>query len=80
MNPPVIVDTNVVVAGLITGNETSPVALILNGMLSGKLLYLLSPALLEEYARYCCGRNLSRYTGLWRGRSGARRHRQRDVA
>ena len=49
MNPPVIVDTNVVVAGLITGNRTNPVALILNGMLSGKLLYLLSPALLEEY-------------------------------
>ena len=43
MNPPVIVDINVVVAGLITGNNTSPVALILNGMVSGKLLYLLSP-------------------------------------
>ena len=32
--PAVIVDTNVVVAGLLTGNETSPVARILDGMLA----------------------------------------------
>lgn len=50
MTPPVfVVDTNVVVAGLITGLSNSPVASVLDAMLSGSLLYLLSPELLEEY-------------------------------
>jgi len=44
-----VVDTNVVVAGLITGASESPVAVVLNEMVSGRLLYLLSPALLGEY-------------------------------
>ena len=37
MNPPVIVDTNVVVAGLITSNKTSPAALILNVHVVGEI-------------------------------------------
>lgn len=50
MIPPVfVVDTNVVVAGLITESSDSPVVAVLEAMLSGSLLYLLSPALLEEY-------------------------------
>ena len=50
MSPPVfVVDTNVVVAGLVTAPGTSPVVAILDAMLSGRLLYLMSPALLEEY-------------------------------
>lgn len=50
MTPAVfVVDTNVVAAGLITGSSRSPVALILDAMLSGTLAYLLSPALLDEY-------------------------------
>ena len=50
MSPPVfLVDTNVVVAALITGSSDSPVASILDAMLSGSLLYLLSPDLLSEY-------------------------------
>ncbi|MDZ7768274.1 MAG: putative toxin-antitoxin system toxin component, PIN family [Woeseiaceae bacterium] len=50
MSPPVfVVDTNVVVAGLVTGSSSSPVALALDGMLSGTLVFLLSPALLDEY-------------------------------
>ena len=49
-NPSVfVVDTNVLVAGLVTGASDSPVATIVDAMLAGKLLYLLSPALLEEY-------------------------------
>lgn len=44
-----IVDTNVVVAGLITNDEQSPVAQILDGMLTGRFIYLLSPDLLFEY-------------------------------
>lgn len=50
MTPPVfVVDTNVVAAGLITGPSRSPVARIVDAMLSGTLIYLLSPALLDEY-------------------------------
>ncbi len=50
MSPPVfVVDTNVVVAGLVTSSSRSPVALVLDSMLSGTLIFLLSPALLDEY-------------------------------
>ncbi len=44
-----VVDTNVLVAGLITAEVNSPTALILDAMLSGGMAYLLSPALLQEY-------------------------------
>jgi putative PIN family toxin of toxin-antitoxin system len=47
--PVFVVDANVVVAGLITGADRSPVAFILDAMLSGSLLHLLSPELLAEY-------------------------------
>jgi putative PIN family toxin of toxin-antitoxin system len=45
----VIIDTNVVVSGLITGDEQSPVCRILDGMLEAGFEFLLSPALLKEY-------------------------------
>ncbi|RVT48025.1 putative toxin-antitoxin system toxin component, PIN family [Rubrivivax albus] len=45
----VIVDTNVVIAGLLTGNATSPVARILDGMLAADFPFVLSEALLAEY-------------------------------
>jgi predicted nucleic acid-binding protein len=46
MSPPVfVVDTTVVVAG----SSRSPVALVLDAMLSGTLVFLPSPALLDEY-------------------------------
>ncbi len=44
-----VVDTNVVVAGLINGSRDSPASAILNAVLSGGLVYLLSPALLAEH-------------------------------
>ncbi|MFT4581295.1 MAG: putative PIN family toxin of toxin-antitoxin system [Gammaproteobacteria bacterium] len=44
-----IVDTNVLVAGLITSSVDSPVVLVVDAMLSGSLIYLLSPELLKEY-------------------------------
>ena len=50
MRPPVaVVDTNVVVAGLLTRDLASSVARVLDGMLTGRFAYLLSPALLREY-------------------------------
>ncbi len=47
--PTVIVDTNVVVAGLLTAHHTSPVARILDGMLAAAFSFVLSEALLAEY-------------------------------
>lgn len=44
-----VIDTNVLVAGLITHDITSPTVRILDAMLTGDLVYLLSPALLAEY-------------------------------
>ena len=40
-----VVDTNIVVAGLLTGDPDSPTARVLNGMLEARFVYLLSPAL-----------------------------------
>ena len=45
----VIVDTSVVVAGLLTGHATSPVARILDGMLVAAFPFVVSEALLAEY-------------------------------
>jgi len=45
----VIVDTNVVVAGLLTAHETSPVVRILGGMLAAAFPFVVSEALLAEY-------------------------------
>lgn len=47
--PVFIVDTNVLVAGLITKQLSSPTVSIVNAMLSGSILYLLSAELLQEY-------------------------------
>jgi putative PIN family toxin of toxin-antitoxin system len=47
--PAVIVDTNVVVAGLMTKHATSPVARILDCMLAAAFPFVLSEPLLAEY-------------------------------
>lgn len=49
MNDVLVVDTNVVVAGLLSNRPGSPVCLLLDGMLSGAFPFLLSPALFAEY-------------------------------
>lgn len=52
MSPPVfVVDTNVVVDGLISGSRGSPVVAVVDAMLAGSLAYMLSPSLLAEYRR-----------------------------
>ena len=45
-----LIDTNVVVSGLIVADSSSPPARILNAMIDGSLIYLMSPELLDEYA------------------------------
>ncbi len=62
--PVFVVDTNVVVAGLITGSSHSPVVLVLDAMLSGTLVYLLSPALLDEYRSVLLRPKLAKVHGL----------------
>ena len=44
-----VVDTNVLVAAVLTAQVDSPTARTLGAMLDGSLMFLLSPALLAEY-------------------------------
>jgi uncharacterized protein len=60
----VIVDTNVVVAGLLTGNATSPVARILDGMLAAAFPFVVSEALLAEYRAVLVRPTLRKLHGL----------------
>lgn len=45
----IVVDTNVVVSGLLTGNSAAPTARIVDGMIAGHFRLLMSPELLDEY-------------------------------
>jgi putative PIN family toxin of toxin-antitoxin system len=60
----VIVDTNVVVAGLLTVNDTSPVARILDGMLAAAFPFVVSEALLAEYRAVLVRPGLRKLHGL----------------
>lgn len=62
--PAVIVDTNVVVAGLLTANDDSPVARILDGMLAAAFQFVMSEALLAEYRTVLVRPNLRKLHGL----------------
>lgn len=59
-----IIDTNVLVAGLLTRNPESPTALLLDAMLEGSLFFLLSPALLQEYREVLARPRLMSMHGL----------------
>ncbi|MFT4101235.1 MAG: PIN domain-containing protein [Burkholderiaceae bacterium] len=61
---PVIVDTNFVVAGLLTGNAASPVARILDGMLAAAFPFVVSEPLLAEYRRVLVRASLRKQHGL----------------
>ena len=66
--PAVIVDTNVVVAGLLTGNDASPAlaksARILDGMLMAAFPFVVSEALLAEYRAVLVRPGLRKLHGL----------------
>ena len=66
--PAVNVDTNVVVAGLLTGNDTSRVvpnvARILDGMLAAAFPFVVSEALLAEYRAVLVRPKLRKLHGL----------------
>jgi len=59
-----IIDTNVLVAGLITAETSSPTARVLDAMLNGSLFYLLSAELLREYRNVLLRPRLARLHGL----------------
>lgn len=59
-----VVGTNVVAAGLLTSDETSPTARILDLMLSGALRFLLSIDLLSEYHDVLSRPKIARRHGL----------------
>ncbi len=60
----VIVDTNVLVAGLLTGNDASPTARILDGMLAAAFPFVVSEALLAEYRTVLVRPGLRKLHGL----------------
>jgi uncharacterized protein len=59
-----IIDTNVVVAGLLTAHADSPVARILDGMLSASFPFVVSQALLAEYRAVLARPKLLKLHGL----------------
>lgn len=59
-----IIDTSVVVAGLLTSHADSPVALILDGMLGAAFPFVLSEALLAEYRAVLVRPRLCKLHGL----------------
>lgn len=58
------IDTNVVVAGLLTGNADSPTARILDGMRQGAFPFLLSTALISKYREVLLRRKIRALHGL----------------
>jgi putative PIN family toxin of toxin-antitoxin system len=59
-----VVDTNVVVAGLLTREPTAATARILDAMLAGELRFLLSEPLLAEYRTVLLRPNIAKSHGL----------------
>ena len=59
-----VVDTNVVVAGLLTADAESPPARILDAMLEGELRFLLRVELLAEYRTVMLRKRVQKHHGL----------------
>ena len=59
-----VVDTNVVVSGLIGADKESPTVFVLDAMIDGGLVYLLSQELLNEYSTVLRRNSLVRLHGL----------------
>lgn len=61
---PFVIDTNVVAAGLLTGEPRAPTARLVAAMLAGRLPFLLSVDLLAEYREVLLRPTLVRRHGL----------------
>lgn len=64
MTPFFIIDTNVVIAGLLTAHADSPVARVLDGMLAVRFGYVVSEQLLAEYRSVALRPALQKLHGL----------------
>lgn len=64
MTSAAIIDTNVVVAGLLTARPESPVVRILDGMVAAMFPFVLSEALLAEYSAVLVRPKLRKAHGL----------------
>ncbi len=62
--PPAVIDTNVLVSGLITTGGQSPVCIILDAMLEGRFTFLVSAELLDEYREVLLQPRISKLHGL----------------
>lgn len=62
--PVAVIDTNVVVSGLIGGERESPTTVILDAMLGGRFTYLISLDLLAEYREVLLRSAIRRRHGL----------------
>lgn len=62
--PVAVIDTNVVVSGLVGREPGSPPAVILDAMLAGRFTYLLSVDLLAEYREVLLRPAIRRHHGL----------------
>lgn len=60
----VIVDTNVLIAGLLTNDANAPTVRILDAMLAGTVRFVMSPALLAEYRAVLLRPAITRRHGL----------------
>jgi putative PIN family toxin of toxin-antitoxin system len=61
---PAVIDTNVVVSGILTARRESPTARIVDAMLNGRFRYLISVELLAEYREVLLRPKISRRHGL----------------
>jgi len=59
-----VIDTNIVVSGLISSTPQSPTSTILDGMLKGMFPFLLSMDLVSEYRRVLLRRRIQARHGL----------------
>ena len=64
MTAPVIIDTNVIVAGLLSTQVEAPTVRILDGMLAAEFASVVSSQLLAEYRDVLCRPKLRKLHGL----------------
>ena len=80
VTPPVaVIDTNVVVSALLTGEPVSPTAVVLDDMLRGRFAYPLSLELLAEYREVLLRPRTRSFASRNTPKKGNRRSRYRRV-
>lgn len=62
--PLVVIDTNVLVSGLLSVDPQAMACQVLDSMLAGRFVYLLSPTLLDEYRNVLLRPKIQRVHGL----------------